>query len=47
MTPMICPVTGQKVMVNPDSVEKFLKLGYTVVKETPDKKGKDKDVGKK
>lgn len=35
MTPMICPITGQTVLVNRDSVENFLKLGYAIIKDNP------------
>lgn len=35
MTPMMCPITGQTVLVSPDRIESFLKLGYTVIKESP------------
>lgn len=49
MTPMICPITGQTVMVNPDRVENFLKLGYTVIKDNskPVRKTKTKEIDEK
>lgn len=46
MTPMVCPITGQVIQVNPESVESFLKLGY-VIKDEADKKGKTRKTERK
>lgn len=49
MTPMMCPITDQTVLVNPDSVENFLKLGYAIIKDNPKavKKTKAKETDEK